>query len=383
MPASPHSRIRTPIVQFGTSRFLQAHVDLFVSDAFAAGQDVGPITVIQTTGSAARAGRLQGFDGSPIPVVIRGLENGVAVERTEYTRSIVRGLSAAADWDEIERIFVDEATAVVSNTGDGGYRMADGETIGDGLPASFPAKLTKLLHARWRAKGAPLTLFPCELIGENGKVLADLCAGIAGRSGLDAAFVRWLREECVWANSLVDRIVSGSLEPAGAIAEPYALWAIERQPGLVVPLTHPAIRLVDDLRVAERLKLFVLNLGHTALAERWIADGRPRGETVREIIADREMRAFLDAIYDEEVLPVLIAAGIGEAPAYRDTVIGRFRNPFLDHRLADIADNHAAKKERRMGGVMQFAAEVAPGLKQPRLAAKAASGSTGEITSEG
>ena len=383
MPASPRSRTRTPIVQFGTSRFLQAHVDLFVSDAVAAGQDVGPITVVQTTGSAARAGRLQGFDGSPIPVVIRGLENGVPVERTEYTRSIVRGLSAAADWDEIERIFVDEATAVVSNTGDGGYRMADGETIGDGLPASFPAKLTKLLHARWRAKGAPLTLFPCELIGENGRVLAGLCAGTAERSGLDAAFVRWLREECVWANSLVDRIVSGSLEPAGAIAEPYALWAIERQPRLVVPLTHPAIRLVDDLRVAERLKLFVLNLGHTALAERWIADGRPRGETVREIIADREMRAFLDAIYDEEVLPVLIAAGIGEALAYRDTVIERFRNPFLDHRLADIADNHAAKKERRMGGVMQLAAEVAPGLKQPRLAAMAASGITGEITSEG
>jgi hypothetical protein len=36
-----------------------------------------------------------------------------------------------------------------------------------------------------------------------------------------------------------------------------------------------------------------------------------------------------------------------------------------------------------MGGVMQFAAEVAPGLKQPRLAAMAASGITGEITSEG
>jgi tagaturonate reductase len=192
-----------------------------------------------------------------------------------------------------------------------------------------------------------------------------------------------VREECVWANSLVDRIVSGSLEPAGAIAEPYALWAIERQPRLVVPLTHPAIRLVDDLRVAERLKLFVLNLGHTALAERWIADRRPRDETVREIVADPKMRAFLDAIYDEEVLPVLVAAGITEAPAYRDTVIERFRNPFLDHRLADIADNHASKKERRMGGVMRLARQVTPGLRQPRLAAMAASGITGRITSAG
>ena len=46
----------TPIVQFGTSRFLQAHVDLFVSDARAEGQEAGPITVVQTSGSAARAG---------------------------------------------------------------------------------------------------------------------------------------------------------------------------------------------------------------------------------------------------------------------------------------------------------------------------------------
>jgi tagaturonate reductase len=366
----------TPIVQVGTSRFLQAHVDLFVSDAAAEGQDVGPITVVQTSGSAARAGRLKGFDGSPIPIVIRGLENGVPVERTEYTRSIVRGLSAATDWHEIERIFIEDATAVVSNTGDGGYRMADDETIGGGVPASFPAKLTRLLLARWRAGGAPLTLFPCELIGENGKVLAGLCAGLAERSGFPAAFVDWLREDCIWANSLVDRIVSGALEPAGAIAEPYALWAIERQPRLVVPLTHPAIRLVDDLREAERLKLFVLNLGHTALAERWIADRRPQQETVREIIADPPLRALLDAIYDAEVLPVLTAAGLAEAPAYRDTVIERFRNPFLDHRLADIADNHAAKKERRMGGLMKLAAAVAPALRQPRLAAMASSGIT-------
>ena len=129
--------MRTPIVQFGTSRFLQAHVDLFVSDAMGEGQDVGPITVVQTTGSTERAGRLRGFDGSPIPIIFRGLENGRSVERTEYVRSIVRGLSTGADWMEIERIVVEEARVIVSNTGDSGYRMPEGEVIGEGVPASF------------------------------------------------------------------------------------------------------------------------------------------------------------------------------------------------------------------------------------------------------
>jgi tagaturonate reductase len=364
----------TPVVQFGTSRFLQAHVDLFVSDAMREGQDAGPITVVQTSGSADRAGRLAAFDGRPIPVLIRGLEGGRPVERTQHVTSLVRGLSTADDWPEVERIVVEEARYLVSNTGDGGWRMADDETAGDGVPASFPAKLTKLLHARWRENPAPPILFPCELVPDNGAVLRRLCVGVAERSALPATFVAWLRKECVWANSLVDRIVSGALEPAGAIAEPYALWAIERQPRLVVPCTHSAIRVVDDLKPYERLKLFVLNLGHTALAERWLVERRARGETVREILALPEIDAWLASIYDEEVIPVLLAAGIADAPAYRATVLERFRNPFLDHRLADIADNHAAKKARRFGGIRELAGEVAPGRPLPRLAAMEKSG---------
>ncbi|HZP19123.1 MAG TPA: mannitol dehydrogenase family protein [Bauldia sp.] len=366
--------LQTPILQFGTSRFLQAHADLFISDAMAAGQAVGPITVVQTSGSAARAGRLAAFDGRPIPIVVRGLEGGRPVERTEYTRSIVRGLSAAQHWNEVERIFVEEAATIISNTGDAGYAMPADERLGAGVPASFPAKLTRLLDARFRRNGRPLTLLPCELVPSNGVVLRGLIEDIAARSGLGEGFVAWLREKCVFGNSLVDRIVSGAIEPAGAIAEPYALWAIEKQPGLAPPCIHPAVRMVDDLRVTERLKLFVLNLGHTCLAERWIVEKRRDDETVREILADPEMRAWLDAIYDEEVIPVLLAAGIAEAPAYRDTVIERFSNPFLEHRLRDIADSHATKKERRFGGIIRLASEVAPAMKLPRLGAMLGSG---------
>jgi tagaturonate reductase len=364
----------TPIVQFGTSRFLQAHVDLFVSDARAEGQDVGPITVVQTSGSAARAGRLRGFDGSPIPIVVRGLEEGRPVERTEYVRSIVRGLSSSADWDEIEHIVVEEARFLVSNTGDGGYRVPDNEVIRGDVPISFPAKLTKLLHARWRDNPEPLALFPCELVNANGALLRGLCVGIAERSDLPADFITWLNEACIWANSIVDRIVSGSLEPAGAIAEPYALWAIEKQPRLVLPCRHSAIHVVDDLTTTERLKLFVLNLGHTALAERWLIGTRNPAATVRETLDDPAGRKYLDTLYDDEVLPVLLAAGIAEAPGYRRSVIERFRNPFLDHRLANIADNHASKKARRMGGILKLAQDVAPALKLPRLHAMASAG---------
>jgi tagaturonate reductase len=50
--------MKTPIVQFGTSRFLQAHADLFISDAMRAGQPVGPVTVVQTSGRPTAPGVL-------------------------------------------------------------------------------------------------------------------------------------------------------------------------------------------------------------------------------------------------------------------------------------------------------------------------------------
>ena len=57
------------------------------------------------------------------------------------------------------------------------------------------------------------------------------------------------------------------------------------------------------------------------------------------------MRAKLDALYAEEVLPVFAAIGMGdEAQAYLKTVIERFSNPFLNHRLSEIFTNHEAKK---------------------------------------
>jgi tagaturonate reductase len=79
-----------------------------------------------------------------------------------------------------------------------------------------------------------------------------------------------------FADTLVDRIVT---EPVGAIAEPYALWAIRR--ANFVLFTHPAIVMTDDLEPFERLKLYILNLGHTVLAEEWLRAGCRAGETVR------------------------------------------------------------------------------------------------------
>lgn len=371
--------METPIVQFGTSRFLQAHVDLFVSEALARGEALGRIAVVQTTSSPDSRRRVEAFNRlSSFPVLIRGVEDGEVIDRRVEVASVARALDAGSEWEAVEEVLVRQARAVVSNTGDRGYELDPADRPETPVPRSFPAKLTKLLHARFRHDARPLDLFPCELVTDNGTVLRDTVLGVARAWGLEAGFQAWLGERCRWPSSLVDRIVSEPLEPIGAVAEPYALWAIEALPGLEPVCRHPAVVLTSDLRHYERLKLLILNLGHSYLAERWLLDRRPREETVVEAVADPALRAALDEVYDREVLPVLAALGLAEeAAAYRRTVMDRFANPFLRHGLADIATNHEAKKARRIGTLVALAREHLPELAQPRLAAALGSGAGG------
>ena len=359
-----------PILQFGTSRFLQAHVDLFIDQGFQDRAGKGVIAVAQTTASPDSARRLSFFNsGRPYTVRVRGLFEGAAIDQAIEVASIGRGVDANADWSTLERLFV-EARWIVSNTGDRGYELNEKDRDAAAIPRSFPAKLAKLLHARFEARRPAPTLFPCELIEANGDKLRALVLEVARGWGLAEAFQRWAAEDCLWVNSLVDRIVSEPLEPAGAVAEPYALWAVENRPGLVMPCQHPSVTLTDDLKRYERLKLFILNLGHTYLAEGWAARGGARSETVRLLLADPATLADLNDLYDQEVLPVFEGIGLGDAAsAYRQSVIERFRNPFLDHYLADIHTNHAAKKQRRFAGLIALGAQAGLTIAQPRLSA--------------
>jgi tagaturonate reductase len=359
-----------PILQFGASRFLQAHVDLFVSEALPRGEAMGRMAVAGTTGSPESRRRVAAFAaGKPYRVLVKGLSNGAVVDETVEVKSVGLGVDAATQWDELERLFL-AARCIVSNTADRGYETDPDDRPDAGPPRSFPAKLAKLLLARFSAGAKPITLFPCELTPANGKVLRGVVLDVLDRWQAPETARRWIGDECLWVNSLLDRIVSEPLEPLGAVAEPYALWAIEGQPGLELPCRHPAIIVATDLKPYERLKLFILNLGHTYLAEIWVKEGGAPGLTVREAMADQAIRAKLDALYQEEVLPVFAAIGMeDEANAYLETVIERFSNPFLDHRLAEIFTNHEAKKRRRFGGLIDLAKANEARVSQPRLSA--------------
>jgi len=360
----------TPLIlQFGTSRFLQAHVDYFVGKSLEAGTSQHKIVVVQSSDSPAGRKRVSAFNGlASYPVVIQGIRDGETVDRVEQIGSIEQALIASEHWDQLVALFCSRVTHLVSNTADQGYQLDHSDSL-EAMPGrSFPAKLLQLLWLRFSHNAQPLTLMPCELIANNGDVLQQLILDLAASWQMDSAFIDWLRNDCLWVNSLVDRIVSAPLDPVGAVAEPYALWAIEEQPGLELPCQHPAIRQVPDLAPLEWLKLGILNLSHTYLVDLWQRLPRNKVETVSQAMNHPPLREALESLLQQEVIPLLQHCLPEEdVSAYAAIVRERFLNPFLQHKLADIAVNHPAKLERRLLPIWQQRQQHLPLHPMPRL----------------
>jgi tagaturonate reductase len=342
------------IIQFGTSRFLQAHAALFIHEARISNQDIGPITVVKTTIGTERSGRVAAFGGEVgYPVIIRGLVDQKIIVETHYVKSIDGAMVADHDWLALRNLFATEAAVVISNVGESGYAVPVADEVAAPkeaeVPASFPAKLLSLLLARFQSGGEAILILPCELVSENGKVLRQILVRLAAQWQLSQAFSLWMASRVTICDTLVDRIVSEALDPIGAIAEPYALWAIKRDPSYEIPFIHPAVVATDDLEPYLRLKLHILNLGHSFLAEIWQSEARPRGETVREILSDPIIKDRLMRLYQTEIIPGFAGHNMAEAATkYVATTLERFENPFLNHRLSDIAQNHHLKIDRRV-----------------------------------
>ena len=137
-----------PILQFGASRFLQAHVDLFVSEALPRGEAMGRIAIAGTTGSPESRRRVAAFAaGRHYPVLVKGLSDGAVVDEIVEVKSVGAGVDAVTHWDELERLFI-AARCAISNTADRGYETdpATGQ-MPDRLGLSRPSSPSSCLRA--------------------------------------------------------------------------------------------------------------------------------------------------------------------------------------------------------------------------------------------
>jgi len=197
----------TTILQFGGGRFLRAFTDLFVQQANEAGQGIGQVVVLQSTDSGY-AEKLNAQQGR-FHVAIRGIDRGETIDTVHEVACVQHALIIQRQWEEIVALARSpHLRFIISNTTEAGLALAEGDSRDAKPPASFPARLLALLRARFEAGLPGVAIIPCELREHNADLLLSLVLSQAKAWQEREALLQWLQEECVWINTLVDRIVT-------------------------------------------------------------------------------------------------------------------------------------------------------------------------------
>jgi tagaturonate reductase len=345
------------ILQFGTGVLLKGLPDFLLQKAREAGVFSGSVVLVKSTG---RTGQTPG-EGQYL-MYEHGIKEGRDHEEWHLVDMISRELHAGSQWDQVlELACSPDLEIVLSNTTEAGLVYVKEDFLHQ-IPGSFPARLTALLYARFKAGLQGLVVIPCELVPDNGKILRQFVLQHCGDQNLGLEFETWLEEQVFFCNSLVDRIVSGAMTeekhqaleaeagqqlPPVIETEPYLLWAIECPAQIRSRLgwmgVHPNWILSDDISVYRERKLRILNGTHTMM----VAYGFLKGfETVLECMRDPEFSAFTEGMVFEEIVP---ATPVDEqvALSFASDVLDRFRNPQIRHELLNICFQYTMKMAMR------------------------------------
>ncbi|MDA0337812.1 MAG: altronate dehydrogenase [bacterium] len=352
--------MKETLLQFGGGNFLRAFVDLMLHEANADNDAFGRVVVVTST-SRQRSQWINQQKGC-YHVVLRGLQDDLPVDETiTVSRALQRSLPAADAWPDVLAVACSaELSWIVSNTTEAGLTLDPADTQSTCLaaldpnhgraPHSFPAKLLAVLACRLQAGLPPVTILPCELLEDNGPLLLELLRTQAGIWKLPADLLDAV-ETCPIPSTLVDRIVSG--RPDGhplrqqdqllTVAEPYASWVIEDLPGIDI-FPHAAITITGDVSDYALRKVRILNGAHTAL----VCMTRSMDiDTVSAAVAHADIGPRIRQLLLEEILPVINDRVI-DAESFVETTLERFANPYLHHRLADVALHHETKVATRL-----------------------------------
>jgi tagaturonate reductase len=292
-------------------------------------------------------------------VLVRGYQDGELVQRRDRAQSISRVLAADQQWPEVlEFARSPNLRFIVSNATESGYVIDPSDQLGSVPPKTLAGKLAQALRYRHKWEMPPVTILPCELIEHNADKLRELVTQQSQAWRMPDPFVEWIRHECVWFNSLVDCIVTlpepelARMEPLLICAEPYHLWALEvpNKPGAqatgdTASLPSLALRacMCDDIAPFFLRKVRILNGTHTAMVGKFLS----QFETVQQLLADKAAARWVRDLMYEEIVPTL-AYRLVHVAEFADQTYDRLRNPYTNHKLADIAKGHADKVRIRL-----------------------------------
>ncbi|WP_343306222.1 tagaturonate reductase [Chitinophaga niabensis] len=354
------------VLQFGTGVLLRGLADHYIDKANRKGIFNGRIVVVKST-SQGGADTFEKQDAL-YTLCIRGMKSNQTIAENYINAAISRVLHAQRDWEQILSCAHDQGMQVIiSNTTEVGIQLVN-DDIRRHPPVSYPGKLLAFLYERFKAFGGSvhsgMVIVPTELVPDNGKKLEAIVLELAHLNGLPEEFMEWLEKYNYFCNSLVDRIVPGSPEPSQqallekefgytdallSIAEAYSLWAIEGDENIRRILSfaeaNEEVVIMPDIDLHRELKLRLLNGSHTLSCGVAFLSGF---ETVKEAMDEPAFAGYISNLLLHELangIPYPVEPQVAEQ--FGQSVLDRFRNPYIRHYWKSITMQYSTKMKMR------------------------------------
>ena len=359
----PERKIK--IMQFGEGNFLRAFVEWIIQDLNDKGAIDAGVAVVQPM-PFGRVNELAAQDGL-YTLRLEGIDNGENVKKSRVIDVIGDCVNPFTEYEKFLKYGESEdLQVIISNTTEAGIAVDPDDTDFTNCPKSYPGKLLALLKRRYDHfkgdMGKGLAIIPCELIDDNGDELYRCLTELAKINKRVAKFIEWMQNANHFTSTLVDRIVPGYpkneieaiQEETGYIdnnvvkGEIFHLWVLKKEPHIqkVFPADKTGLNVIfaDDIHPYKQRKVKILNGSHTAMVPVAYLCGI---DTVGEAVSDPIIGKFVRDFVFEEVNPT-INLPQDQMVAFANSVIERYRNPYIRHELMSIALNSTTKFKTRL-----------------------------------
>lgn len=220
-------------------------------------------------------------------------------------------------------------------------------------PKSVYGYLTAALRKR-KTNGIPaFTILSCDNIQHNGDMARKMVLAYANKQ--DKGLADWIEKEVGFPNAMVDRITPVTSEVVikylennfdlndqwPVVCEPFIQWVIEDKfSNGRPPLEDLGVQFVQDVTPYEKMKIRLLNAGHSVLGIPGAIHGH---ETIDACMRDTVFSKFMRDFMDKEVTPILGKIEGIDIEKYKDTLEDRFANVNIKDRVGRICMESSAK----------------------------------------
>ena len=339
----------TKILQIGEGNFLRAFAEDYIQKANTLGLINAQVYICQPRSNTKTIDALKA-QNNEYSVTLSGRFHGEVVDETKKITCVKQCFDTQIEYEKIEELFCDdELKLVFSNTTEAGICYDENEKAEDIPNKNIPARITNLLYKRFQAGKCGVVFLPVELIEDNADTLKKYILDYAKLWGYESKFSDYVENDCSFCNTLVDRIVSGHKsgdnDPCSVSAEPYASWIIQADERCkeIFPLDgFDGILFSENLAPYRTRKVRILNGTHTMSVLAAFMCGI---DIVRDMMNDEDFAKYISFGLDE--IKQTIDLPKDELDSFASSVLERFNNPFIDHKLFDISLNSMAKFNTR------------------------------------